>query len=163
MRRVLLDTSVFTEMLQESNKARLHSLLAQVIAYGSSLIRKELRDTPKSAILAGRSLRILLLNLYDSTIQGRVLATTPPVEELALQYVKFYRQRGGNCSSDEVFNDFRIIALATIHHLDIVVSNDERTMLSQAAQQAYNIVNREAGLETPALITYRKFIGRSLL
>lgn len=54
-------------------------------------------------------------------------------------------------------NDMIIVAEATISKLDIVVSDDNRTMLSNAAKRAYYSVNKEHNLITPNFIGYSEF------
>jgi hypothetical protein len=50
-----------------------------------------------------------------------------------------------------------IVAEATISKLDIVVSDDNRTMLSEPAKRAYFSVNKEHNLFTPNFIGYSEF------
>ena len=54
-------------------------------------------------------------------------------------------------------NDFQIVACATIHQLDILVTQDRRTMISEDARRAYEIANRKNKLETPAFLSVEIF------
>ena len=54
-------------------------------------------------------------------------------------------------------NDFIIIATATIYQLDVVISDDENTMLSDKAVDAYMNVNKKYGLKDPKFKKYNEF------
>jgi rRNA-processing protein FCF1 len=133
MEKVMLDTSVYGELIKEVSIA--NAIIALVpkkyVIYGTKIIRSELRDIAKEARIEGRSKRNLLLQLYDSFVRQDHL--------------------------QNMINDLRIVACASFHNLDIVVSNDEKSMLSEDALPAYAAVCKEFRLRVPKFILYRKF------
>src|SRR3989338_1384593 len=162
MNRVLLDTSVYGRLV--SDETTLQSLEREqethhIIVYGTRAIRQEIRRTPKNITLEGRKLRILLLNIYDTLVQkdNHDLAYNKLVETLSEDYFKEYKKEGGSLSTQEMSNDLIIIAVATIYQLDIVVSDDERSMFSKSARRAYEKVNKEYGMKNPIFKTYSDF------
>ncbi len=164
MRKVLLDTSVYGKLLIDPRAKPLRQMFrSSCIIYGATIIRRELRSTPKNIRYGAQKVRLALLAMYDDMTKERIRAETPESQRLAQLYVRAYREFGGNVSSAEVLNDFRIIALATVHGMDVVVSDDERTMLSEAARKAYFLINAAAGEKNCRLIPYRKLTERSTL
>lgn len=87
--RILLDTNIYGEIIlrQEEEEVFKGIIGKALVIYGADVIRKELRDTStKKAILTkekSRSLRMLLLQLYDSLVRGRQLATVPFAQRIA--------------------------------------------------------------------------------
>ncbi len=134
MRRIILDTNIYEFMLKEMDAETLHTIAIQkeIIIYGNEIIRKELRNTPKEKIgLLGTKLiklRTALLGVY-----------------------------GGNISKDKIINDLLIVSFASIKKLDIVISEDVRSMLSDAAKHAYAIVNEIENLRVPSFIRFDEF------
>ena len=117
-----------------------------LIVYGFTVVRKELRDTPKNLVKKGRKFRSTLLKSYDALIQGHDLQLTKPVEALGEEYLTNYT---GDISKKKLRNDFLIVACATLNQLDILVSEDNHSMFSRKAIEAYNKVNSENGLKAP--------------
>lgn len=78
-------------------------------------------------------------------------------EIIASEFYKRYRNNGGSKSLKNMINDLRIVACASFYNLDIVVSNDEKSMLSPEAIKAYGNICKEFSLHTPEFIPYRKF------
>ena len=146
MKRIILDTSVYGELIKE----------ADVV---STLARLVPADIAKEARIEGRSKRNLLLHVYDSFIKKdhHDLDVIPLIEIIASEFYKKYRDDGGAKSLKEMINDLRIVACAAFYNLDIVVSNDEKSMLSEHALAAYRIVCKEFSLHIPEFIPYRKF------
>jgi len=79
------------------------------------------------------------------------------MKELAKEYYKVYNELEGMRSSDEIMNDMLIVACGSIHELDIVVSEDRKTMSSEKCIKAYRIVNGLRKYKTPDFIGYDKF------
>ncbi|MEK7725446.1 MAG: hypothetical protein AAB336_13920, partial [Acidobacteriota bacterium] len=82
-----------------------------------------------------------LLALYD-TVTKKEYDVTDRMKTLALGYYDAYKEIGGKETWGEMETDFLIIACASIHNLDVVVSQDKSTMLSDPAIKSYNIVTR---------------------
>ncbi len=164
MRRVILDTNIYGEMVElgEADTLR-NSILSRkdIVVYGFDIIRNELRRTSKELVIeketkVWRNLRITLLNLYDS-ITRRDIPHPRRVNELAENYYNAYRELGGTTSYRKMENDFKIVAAASLSSLDIVVSEDNETMLNEIAIKCYRIVNQIKSLELPQFIGYKDF------
>lgn len=152
--RVIFDTNIYgviqSTKFEQRIAEKLTALGGEIIVYGVSEIirKKELRKT------SDRRLRVRLLTLYDLITQDRDLTVTPEVKSLAKLYHSEYT---GIRSWRELENDFLIIACASINSLDIIVSEDKRTMLSESARAAYESINKKKGFRTPRLIGYEDF------
>ena len=162
MKRVLFDTSVYGRLVTDRitlQNVEKRQESCQIVIYGARIIRQELRETPKSTTLEGKKLRILLLSIYDSLIKKdhHDLSYNKLVGALSEDYFKAYRRDGGSLPNQEMKNDLIIIATATIYQLDIVVSDDERSMFSDKAIRAYGRINKEYGMKNPIFKTYTNF------
>lgn len=161
MRRLLLDTCIYGEMAIDSNlqmiKENYHRK-KDFIVYGFSLIRKELRATSKTKLYAGMNLRVALLSIYDEFVKDKTLSIEEDkLRAVAKKYYEVYKKRGGTYSEKESLSDFLIVACAALKEMDLVVSNDHATMLSDNALSAYSLVNKELKLKEPLFISYAEF------
>jgi predicted nucleic acid-binding protein len=159
--RVILDTSIYGRIVFNTEDDKIRNALNKnrnIIIYGSRIIRGELRETPKilKDFRSGRKIRILLLNLYDS-IARHNLPVIGALSTLAREYYRHYRLNGGSLGWKYIENDFLIVATASFYNLDIVVSEDERTMKSEPAVKAYLSVNDKERFNTPKFIDYEEF------
>ena len=50
-----------------------------------------------------------------------------------------------------------IVSAASLNDLDIVISNDEKSMINQNALRAYNLINSVINKRTPKFIGYENF------
>lgn len=162
MKRVIFDTSVYGKLVEDDiirGNFEKKFERGEYVVYGNSVIRKELRDTPKSIIFNDKKLRLLLLVLYDSFVKKKNhdLNMNPLIEKLSKDYFLQYKRQKGSSSKEEMKNDFIIIATATIYQLDVIVSNDEKTMLSQICLAVYKTVNHRYGLKNPVFKLYSTF------
>ncbi len=161
MNRILFDTSVYGRLIHEPEVLEKikEGYKKEFILYGCSTIRNELRKTPKNIILGKKKAQIMLLEIYDSFIlkDNHNLKYNKLVEDLVTDYIREYKGSKGNLSEDSIKNDFTIIATATIYQLDIVVSGDKRSMLSEKAIKSYEKVNSEYGLANPKWRQYEDF------
>jgi len=160
-KKILLDTNIYgliivDKDIEEVNVGRLRNKNGLII-YGVDIIRKELRAIPKYLKYDGRKLRMLVLGLYDNVVKSHSLKITDNINEIGEKYFLIYKKLGGGVSKDKIMTDFYIIAVASVKEMDIVVSDDHKTMLSNNATKAYEIVNELFGLRTPRLIGYEKF------
>ena len=159
-KRIILDTSVYGELTADKEtliNIKIKNESHEIIFYGGKIIRQELRETPKHATMEGKGLRILLLEMYDSIVGYHDLKSNKLIETLSEDYFKSYKDEGGSLSNREMRNDLIIIAIATIYQLDIIVSSDKRSMLSDKAIRAYKKVNQEYGMKDPVFKTYAQF------
>ncbi len=160
MKRILPDTNFYGLLAKDSERLEVVGnikLNKDLVAYGFKIIRNELRDVPKKIKVAGRSLRIDLLSLYDEIAGAHLLEYGNSIIKIAENYYKAYRELGGSKSKTDVINDFMIVSCASLNNLDIVVSNDERSMLTENAIRAYNLINSAVSKRTPKFISYEQF------
>ena len=161
MNRILFDTSVYGKLIEDLEVVeKIGKLIPkEFVVYGTKIIREELRETPKKLKAEDRNKRILLLHIYDSFVKKdhHDLEYNKLIETLAEDYFKEYKKQKGALSEKSMNNDLIIIATATIYQLDIIISNDEKSMLSQSAIKAYDKINKEYGLKNPVFKTYEKF------
>ncbi|HLC92686.1 MAG TPA: hypothetical protein VJH23_03190 [archaeon] len=152
MRRILLDTNVYGQLVEKADTAWLFDGVKRhgVIVCGSAIIRQELRDIPKKVRKGNAGFRKLCLELYDTLVDDkRNYNLNEIIRAISMEYNNNYI---GLYSWSELEHDFLIIASASLHGVDIAVSNDEKTMISQDAIQAYRIVNKKFELRTPKFI-----------
>ena len=161
MKRLLLDTNIYGEMIVDDHldfiKEKLKQSGDSFAIFGISLIRKELRATPRKIKVSGVNLRIYLLSLYDELVKQKSLVINSETLALAGQYYLLYRELGGSKGKDEMANDLLIVACAALKEMDIVVSEDESTLKSEHALQAYAFVNIIRKLRNPHLISHEDF------
>ena len=120
MKRLLLDTNIYGEMVIDSHVDLIKEKISQnhsFVIFGSSLIRKELRATPKKIKLMRSNLRIDLLSLYDELVKERSLKIDFKTQELAQQYYLLYHTLGGAKGKDEMNNDLLIVACAALKEM----------------------------------------------
>ncbi len=159
MKRVLLDTNIYGNMLIDSDIDKIKEGVgtSYLVIYGLRVIRNELRATPRKIKVKGSNLRIDLLGLYDELVKGHSLETHSDTEVLARHYYRLYQELGGHHGLNEVLADFLIVAEASVHSLDIVVSEDEATMKHPLALKAYTLVNSIKNLRNPDFLSYAEF------
>jgi len=160
MKRVIMDTNVYGLIVVDLDRNKVKEALKKglrVIVYGMPLIRKELRDTPKNIRAEGANLRNYLLSLYDEVTGNRTLKYLKEADSLATSYFSVYKELGGYASRDEIIKDIMIFACASMNSLDIVVSNDRKTMLSDKALHSYKIVNQIRKIRMPRFLSYEEF------
>ncbi len=162
MKRLLLDTNIYGLIVKNTEGPQFEESIKKigVIIYGCSVVRKELRDTPKNnRVLTEngiRSVRILLLNLYDTVTKNHEIIIDEKTQQLANKYLQQYTNFTGKTSLYHLKNDFLLIACASLNNLDIVVSEDHKTLLSNDAIQSYKQVNEKENIILPFIITYEE-------
>lgn len=97
MERIIFDTSAYGELVINPDIVRLLRKIVElkgIVVYGTKLIRKELRDTPKDKRLKEGKLRLLMLELYDSLVSKakRELKITDLIEIVAEEYFLEYNK-----------------------------------------------------------------------
>ncbi len=154
-KKVLLDTNVY-DKISLTDEELIPRIVASVnvIVYGCRVIRQELRAVPKQEKAGSRKLRIVLLSAYDLLVRNHDLPVEEIAESAAQEYLKEYF---GKKPKKELYSDFLIVAVASLKQLDIVCTNDNRTMASSDAIKAFQRVNQRNGLRTPEFIPYEKF------
>ncbi len=158
--RVIFDTNVYGLIIIDQEKEKILNSLSSknnIIVYGTKIIRSELRDVPKSKKLGSQNLRNYILTIYDLVIKDHLINLDNKMEKIANQYYESYRFFGGSLAKDSIINDLIIVACASIKELDIIISNDIRSMLSDNAVKAYELVNEINKLKVPRFIKYEEF------
>ncbi|MEK6948855.1 MAG: hypothetical protein AABX34_01445 [Nanoarchaeota archaeon] len=177
MNTYIFDTNVYGEILVEQNREEIvHKLKTakSFFIYGVDVIEKEIDNSPKDIKYKGQFFRTALLSLFE-VIVDEIIKVTPITEYLANQYFKKFKEleasgkfyklikdKRKKYSETDLKIDFEIIAVASLKEVDIVVSADKRTMLSNLAAETYNIINKINGLRTPKLVDYFEFRRRHL-
>ena len=163
MKRILLDTNIYRWIIERQERELIENLMTNrrdISIYGNPIIRKELRQTPKGIRILNaeklRNMRIYLLTLYDELVKKEI-EITDKMKSIANHYLEVYKELGGSISGKELLNDFIIVASASSKDLDIVVSQDNRTMLHPYSIKSYRIVNKIENLENPNFISYEEF------
>ena len=164
MKRVILDTNIYGKILEEFHQNLIKEVIEKgllkekLVIYGFDIIRKELRATSRNIKVGDTKVRIALLNLYDILIGKHSLYINSEIKNLAYQYYKVYKELDGVCKEYEILNDFIIVAGASIKNLDVIYSNDNKTMVSEKAIKSYTIVNGIIKIRTPIFENYPRFI-----
>ena len=162
LNRIILDTNIFGQMVLDPRLELIKETLSSrknFVIYGCDLIRKELRATPIADHISRsgiKNLRITLLNCYHDIVR-KELSRDKKSLDLAEQYYKVYSKLGKPTAKEKILTDFQIVALASLNKLDLVVSGDQKTFLSENSIKAYNIVNDILTLRTPSFVHYEKF------
>lgn len=155
--RFLLDTNIYAEILKDDRGDKLVEIIVadkNFIIHGFELIRKELRKIPKDHTLNAKNLRIGLLDLYDNIIKGKEIQETKEIKNLAENYFKTYQKQGGILNKTHIINDLKIVACASVKEMDIICSNDKKTLNSDHLTKIYNQVNLKENIRTPQFIDY---------
>ncbi|MBS3156592.1 hypothetical protein J4442_00265 [Candidatus Woesearchaeota archaeon] len=159
MLRVIFDTNIYGLLVEEKNIDIIGKRIAddkEFVIYGFKLIRKELRDVPKGEKLGKLKTRNLILTLYDKLTEGRYLENSIEIDKLALKFYNAYREFGGikNWNKSNINIDFTLVACATFYKLDVVISDDSKTLLSKPALKAYKHICVKEGIWQPNLWRY---------
>ena len=158
MSKVIFDTNIYGLLLKEKNSAEIEKKIKEdknFIVYSYQPIRQEIRAIPKVTKLSKKA-RILLLEMYDRITAGHFLENSIQINKLALKFYNSYRTFGGirNWKETNIDVDFTIVACATLYKLDIVVSDDSKTMFSKPAVKAFKHVTMKEGLWNPNFWKY---------
>lgn len=163
MKRVLPDTNFYELMLKylEVDKIRKIKESGTIVFYGIDIIRKELRATPKTKVELIRNgflkLRHALLLIYDLLVSKHQYKIDSKINQIADDYYIAYKVLKGKATKEEIINDFKVVACASTHNIDILVSDDNKTMLSAESKKAYVSVNEINKLRTPNFIGFEEF------
>lgn len=156
MVNALFDTNIYGKIVIDEEVDIIEKIIdSKLVVYNFALIRDELRNTSKKKIFkGGRKIRISLLNAYDQITTRQVIPITKEISSLAESYYREYKRLGGGVSKKKMFNDFKIVACATVKSCDIIVSEDNKTMRGRKALSAYGVVALAHNLRPPAFIGY---------
>lgn len=163
MLKVIFDTNIYGLLLKENDAIKLERKIIEdkeFIVYGYQPIRKEIRDIPKVTKLSKKT-RILLLGLYDRITGNHFLKDSIKVTDLAKKYYNCYRNLGGIYGWDTSIRvDFMIVACASFYGLDIVYSEDNKTLLGKRSLKSYNHINLKENFRTPNFLRYNDLLDK---
>lgn len=159
----IMDTSFYGNLLTEPKRKELIDKIKatkSILIIGIDVIENELYETPLHVTYRGETTRKLLITLFEFLVDDNI--RLPPIAAyLAEQYLEEYRKKAKkpkkHLAEKNLRTDFEIIALASLRAVDVVVSADKRTMLSDSAKKAYDAVNAKNSLRTPELVDYESF------
>lgn len=156
--KILPDTNFYGLIIIDSARKEIHEAIhkSSFLIFGFDVIRQELRNTSKSSSNLNRNLRIDLLNIYDDLVQKNY-SLNDKISKLAEDYFRVYREFGGNISKEKMIPDFTIVACATIKQMDILISDDKHSLLTENSLKTYKLVNELKGLVMPRFISYQEF------
>ncbi len=166
--KIILDTNVYGEILVEENREELVKKIKEdksSVIYGVDIIEEELSETPSEIKYKGKELKKLLIDLFE-TISKEIINITPLAKYLAEDYFRRYKKlsktKKYNINKEKYSEknlkiDFEILAIASLNSIDIVVSSDIRTMLSQISKDICKYINNQNKLRTPRLLDYKSF------
>src|SRR3989344_314756 len=156
-RTYILDTNVYGELLIEKDSEKIIKNIDKdesLYIYGIDIIKKELQDVPSDKKIKGYIFKEFVTSTYNSLIDEE-LNISPITSYIASQYYRKYKElrKSGKYykivknkelkyTEEDLKNDFQIIAIASLKGIDIVISADQRTMLSSIAKTTYDIVNK---------------------
>lgn len=161
--RVIFDTNIYGNLAEELDREEIEKRIKDekdFIVYNFAPIRKEIRNIPKTT-KASKKARILLLRVYDNITEGHFLENSIKITNLAKMYYSHYRNLGGIYGWEtNIRVDLMIVACASFHGLDIVYSDDQRTMLGKIALKAYKHININENLRTPYFLHYIDLLNK---
>ncbi len=161
MLRVLFDTNIYGNLLEEPDAIEIEQKVKQekeFVVYNFPLIRKEIRNIPRIT-KASKKARILLLEMYDRITEEHYLRNSIEITFLAKKYFDHYKNLGGTYGWDtNIQIDFMIVACGSFYGLDIVYSDDQRTMIGKTALKAYQHININENLRTPSFLKYKDLL-----
>ena len=154
--RAMIDTSVY-EFLYLKHLDSLNKMVddGKIIAYGCKVVRQELRGISPKVKYKGKSFRKMLLSIYDELTEKHDYPLENIVESLAEQY---WQEYDGGIPKRKLMNDFRIVAISSVHNLDVVISEDNNSMKSGPAIRSYLKVNNANRFRTPAFYSIEEVI-----
>ena len=159
----MLDSNAYELILKEIGLENLRKAKTnqEIIFYGADVIRKELRQISKQrkSLLDSKiiKLRNVLLSIYDLLVEDHQYIVDMKTDGIAQDYYVAYSVLGGKTPKDDIITDFRIVACASLHNIDILVSDDRKTMFSKTSLNAYASVNSLYKIRNPAFIKFDGF------
>lgn len=159
MTKVLLDTNIYTALLNEGEEGESLIVTAASLGFkflGFEEVRRELKAAPRMATNFSKNLRADLLRLYES-ITTKEYRFEQRMMDLAVEYYTCYRSLGGGISHKDIIIDFLLVACASLKQVYVVVSEDTNSLLNAYSKRTYAEVNLRHNLAIPKLWTYDLF------
>ena len=169
MLRIILDTNIYSTIAKDKNSKEITERIKNIKdlkIYSYRPIKEEIKSIPKTLRYDGHKLRTLLINLYFDLIKEQYPESSAIKKLAELYYKEFkFKKLGGKRSFDDLRIDFEIVACAAIHKLDLITSEDEKTLKGSIALEAYKNVSLRNRLKPPNFYNYndlkKKIIGLS--
>ena len=159
---VIMDTNVYGELLIEEKSEEIISRIDKddsLYIYGVDIISKELQDVPSDKKIKGQVFKEVVTSLVARYIASQYYKKYNELRK-SRKHQKSVREKELKYTEEDLKNDFLIIAIASLKNVDIIISADQRTMLSSIAKATYEIVNKGDDLRTPNFIDYFEFKKR---
>ena len=156
-RRVLFDTNIYGRFFEDREGEKLASNIKSskpFIIHNYKPIRNELRAIPQRMKIRSKSLKIAILELYDTLVSGKIIFENKAIISLAEEYYKEYKKLKGKIGKEKIIVDFRIVACASLHNMDVIYSEDENSLKCNQALRSYEIINIRKKLRTPSFTSY---------
>ena len=156
MLRLILDTNIYSSIAKDKDSKEIARKIKgnnNLKIYGYKSIKNEIKEIPKSLKYGNQKYRTLLINLYFDLIKEQY-PESQNIKKLAEIYYKEFKKLGGKRSFNDLKNDFEIVACASIHKLDLIISEDEKTLKGNIALKSYKEVNFRNLLRTPEFYNY---------
>ena len=157
MLRLIFDTNIYSNIAKDKNFNKIVEKIKsekEIKIYGYKIIKEEIKEIPKSIKYEKHKLRTFLINLYFDLIKKQY-PESQDIKKLAEIYHKEFKKLGGKRSFNDLKIDFEIVACASIHKLDLIVSEDEKTLKGNIALKVYKEVNLRNRLRTPYFYGYK--------
>ena len=156
MLRLILDTNIYSSIAKDKDSKEIARKIKEnnnLKIYGYKSIKNEIKEIPKSLKYGNQKYRTLLINLYFDLIKEQY-PESQNIKKLAEIYYKEFKKLGGKRSFNDLKTDFEIVACASIHKLDLIIYDDEKTLKGNIAIKVYREVNLRNLLRTPAFYSY---------
>ena len=150
--RLLCDTCIYGIMINDNE---VNTMIEKIQSSGRfkingfDVIKRELRRE-------GRD-KSRLTGLYDQLMNAKDYPEYQKITRLAEEYYREFKNFGGTSPKQKIINDFKIIACASLYYMNVVVSEDEKTMLGLLSKKAYDRVNAAKKIKTPEFWKYPRF------
>lgn len=148
MERLYLDTSVFGGFFEEEFEEWTQILFERILLGKYQLIYSELTDS--ELLKAPQEVRELVGQIPESSLN--FVEITPPAMELADQYIS--EGVVGKSSRSDCLH----IALATLHHADVLISWNFKHIVNLKRIRGYNSINYRMGHQVLEIRTPREVI-----
>jgi len=156
-KKILLDTNVYGRIVLDEERELVHNKIhssSDILIFGFVIVRKELRATER--MIVNINLKADLLRVYDDLVK-KTYSLESKMEKLAEEYYEAYSKFGGTTPKSKLINDLLIVACASVKDLNVVVSDDARTMFGELAVKAYQFVNKLKKYPLPGFLSYGEF------
>jgi len=151
MKNILLDTNIYGLALEKKDVAHALAFLAEekqksekrYFVLGSEIINDEINANPH------KETKTRLNELYQVVISGEI-RLTDKIKELALEYLN-------ECKNNSVkitIEDCQIVASSCFANVDLIVTDNRKTMMNPKAIDIFTSISRNKKLRTVKFVGY---------